>query len=72
MKAVEFKSRIRDNQIQIPKNAQSELNLEELQDVRVIVLIDESENTENVIFHESAKEQFLKVYADSDSIYDRE
>ncbi|MCC5927627.1 MAG: hypothetical protein JJU28_00125 [Cyclobacteriaceae bacterium] len=72
MKAIEFKSRIRDNQIEIPKNAQSELKIEELQDVRVILLIDETESTDHVKFRETAKEQFLKGYADSDSIYDIE
>jgi hypothetical protein len=69
MKAIEFKSKIKNNQIQIPKNAQSELTNKD-KDVRVIVLIDDTEIYDNIVFQESARDQFLKGYADSDSVYD--
>jgi hypothetical protein len=70
MKAIEFKSKIKNNQIQIPKKAQSELKTNKDKDVRVIVLIDDTEINDNIVFQESAKDQFLKGYADSDSVYD--
>ncbi len=70
MKAIEFKSKIKNNQIQIPKKAQSELTINKDKDVRVIVLIDDTEIYDSIVFQESARDQFLKGYADSDSIYD--
>ena len=70
MKAIEFKSKIKNNQIQIPKKAQSELKTNKDKDVRVIVLIDDTEINDNIVFQESARDQFLKGYADSDSVYD--
>jgi hypothetical protein len=70
MKAIEFKSKIKNNQIQIPKKAQSELKTNKDKDVRVIVLIDDTEINDNIVFQESASDQFLKGYADSDSVYD--
>jgi hypothetical protein len=68
MKALEFKSKIKNNQIHIPLRIQSELKTN--QDIRVIVFIDDSEIYDNMIFQQSTKDQFLKGYADSDSIYD--
>jgi hypothetical protein len=70
MKAIEFKSKIKNNQIQIPKKAQSELKTNKDKDVRVIVLIDDTEINDNIVFQESARDQFLEGYADSDSVYD--
>ena len=70
MKALEFKSKIKDNQILIPANMQSELNSNQDKDVRVIVLLDDSDLYDDLIFQHSAQSQFLKGYADSDSIYD--
>jgi hypothetical protein len=70
MKAIEFKSKIKNNQIQIPKKVQSELKANKDKDVRVILLIDDTEIYDNIVFQESARDQFLKGYADSDSVYD--
>lgn len=70
MRALEFKSKIKDNQIPIPAGIQSELKTNQDKDVRVIVLIDDSELYDNLIFQQSTQSQFLKGYADSDSIYD--
>lgn len=71
MRAIEFKTKIKNNQIQIPTKAQSELKYNQDKDVRVIVLIDDSEIYDNILFQESAGNHFLKGYADSDSIYDK-
>jgi hypothetical protein len=70
MRAIEFKSKIKNNQIQIPLKIQFELKTNQDKDIRVIVFIDDSEIYDNFIFQESASRQFLKGYADSDSIYD--
>jgi len=70
MKALEFKSKIKNNQIQIPSGIQSELNINQDNEIRVIVLIDDLEIYDDLIFQQSTKSQFLKGYSDSDSIYD--
>lgn len=70
MRAIEFKSKIRNNQISIPVKLQSELKSKLDKDVRVIVLIDDSETADDLMFPRATQSQFLKGYADSDSIYD--
>ena len=70
MRALEFKSKIKNNQILIPSKIQSELISKQDKEVRVIVLIDDLEIYDDVIFQESTQSQFLKGYADSDSVYD--
>lgn len=70
MKAIEFKSKIKNNQIQIPKRAQPEFKTNKGKDVRVIVLIDEPEIYDSILYKKSAKDKFLEGYADSDSVYD--
>jgi hypothetical protein len=70
MKALEFKSKIRNNQIHIPTRIQSELKISKNKDIRVIVLIEDSEIYNDLIFQQSAKTEFLKGYSKSDSIYD--
>lgn len=72
MRAVEFKSKIKDNQIYIPVETQSELNMSQDNDIRVIVLLDDSEVYDDMIFQQSTKGHFLKGYASSDSIYDND
>lgn len=69
MKAIEFKTKIVDNQIQIPNKIQPELKTKN--DVRVIVLVEDSDIYDGFVFRETASKQFLQGYADSDSIYDR-
>jgi len=69
MRVIEFKSKIKNNQISIPVKLQSELKSKRDKNVRVIVLIDNSETAEDLIFKREAQNQFLKGYADSDSIY---
>ncbi len=70
MRALEFKSKIKNNQILIPLKIQSELKNKQDRDVRVIVLLDDMEMYDDAVFQESAQSQFLNGYADSDSVYD--
>jgi len=70
MRALEFKSKIKDKQILIPTKLQSELRTNGEKDVRVIVLVDDSDIYDDLIFQQTTQSQFLKGYADSDSIYD--
>lgn len=71
MKAVEFETEVKNNQIQIPDQAQSELKYSQNKVVRVIVLIEESDDVyDDGAFRQVTKEQFLKGYAASDSVYD--
>jgi DNA polymerase III psi subunit len=70
MRALEFKSKIKNNQIQIPTGIQSELKTNIDKDIRVIVLIDDTDTDDDMIFQQSTKSQFLKGYSESDSIYD--
>jgi hypothetical protein len=68
MKALEFKSKIKNNQILIPVRVQSELKTN--MDIRVIVLFDDSENSDDLLFQDEITNQFLQGYAESDAIYD--
>ena len=70
MKALEFKSKIKNNQIQIPSGIQSELIINQDKEIRVIVLLDDSEIYDDLIFQQSTQNQFLKGYTEADSIYD--
>ncbi len=70
MRALEFKSKIKNNQILIPAKIQSELKTDDNKNVRVIVLVDDSDVYDDLIFQQTTQSQFLKGYADSDSIYD--
>jgi hypothetical protein len=70
MKAVEFKSKIKNNQISIPLKIQSELKSNKDQNVRVIVLVEDVDMKDDVIFQKSAQNHFLNGYAESDSVYD--
>ena len=70
MKAIEFKSKIKGDQIYIPKKIQAELTSIQDKDVRVIVLIDDSELYDSILFKDATRDQFLKGYSESDSVYD--
>ena len=71
MRALEFKTRIKNNQIQIPAGVQSELRTNNDKDIRVIVLLDDPDVYDDADFRETTSAQFLKGYADSDSVYDK-
>lgn len=68
MKAIEFKTRMKDKFIKVPENLN--LLLPEERDVRVILLFEEKEKLEDVDFRNLANEQFLAGYSESDSVYD--
>jgi hypothetical protein len=70
MRAVEFKSKIRENKIAIPRRVQSELLAESNKNVRVVVFVEDSDVYDAKIYRQMTKNQFLKGYADSDSVYD--
>ncbi len=74
MEALEFVTKIKNNQIVIPDKAQSTLEINKDKEIRVIVLIEDG-STENFhqddsVIQQTVQEQFLKGYADSDSVYD--
>jgi len=68
MKAIEFKSRMKNKSIKVPEKLVSVFNKDK--DIRVIVLFEENDNQEESDFKSLVQEQFLAGYSDSDSIYD--
>ena len=71
MKALEFKSKIKNNRILIPARIQSKLRSGEDKSVRVIVFLDDPDDVNDEIdFRKVASSEFLKGYSESDSIYD--
>ena len=70
MKAVEFKSKLKNKTIEVPESLSTELSGEK--EIRVIVLYEEEENQDGKNFQNLAREQFLAGYSESDSIYDDE
>ena len=70
MKAVEFETELTNNTITIPENFQLELSLTKDKHVRVIVLIDDFEKSEEAEFKNMLNNQFLKGYDEMDSVYD--
>ncbi|MBF9252638.1 hypothetical protein I2I11_04985 [Pontibacter sp. 172403-2] len=70
MRAIEFQTRLKDNQILIPDKIQSQLKGASDKDIRVMILIDDTDTDEEQMFSNMNREQFLKGYAASDSIYD--
>ena len=71
MRAIEFNTEINNNKILIPKNIQSEIKFHVNKDVRVIVLFDDSEQSDDFIFRQTALNRFLNGYSESDSIYEK-
>jgi len=69
MKAIEFKSRLKNKSIRVPDNLRDKLSDDKK--VRVIVLYEE-ENEDEKDFQYLAQEQFLEGYSNSDSVYDDE
>ena len=68
MKGIAFKTKIHNKQICIPEDIQNQLEESSDKNVRVIVLIEETEDDDD--FSEIAAKEFLNGYASSDSIYD--
>ena len=70
MRAVEFKSRIRENKILIPRKMRYEMLAGIDKRIRVAVFLDDADVYEEKAYRQMTKTQFLKGYAESDSIYD--
>ena len=70
MRAIEFKTKIRENKILIPRRIQPELIAGQDKNIRVVVFVDDSDVYDEKIYRQATKSQFLEGYADSDSIYD--
>ncbi|MDR2147780.1 MAG: hypothetical protein LBE91_15100 [Tannerella sp.] len=70
MRAIEFKSKIKDNKILIPRSVRQELAAEQDKNVRIVVFVKDSDVYDEKAYRQMTKSQFLKGYADSDSIYD--
>jgi len=70
MKAVEFETELLDDTITIPESFRLALSLSKDKHVRVIVLIDEFEKSEEAEFKNMASTQFLNGYDETDSVYD--
>ena len=68
MKAVEFKTRMKNRLIRVPESISSKLS--EDKEVRVILLLEELENQDENDFKSLAQQEFLTGYSDSDSAYD--
>ena len=70
MKAVEFKTKIKNNRIEIPKKLHKQVISSKNRDVRVIVLMEDINQKAKDNFSSFASEQFLRGYAKTDSVYD--
>lgn len=70
MRALEFKSKIKNNQIMIPSRIQSQLKTKSDKEVRIIVLVDDSDVYDDLVMQQTIQSQFLDGYSESDSIYD--
>jgi len=70
MRAIEFKSKIQENRILIPRRMQPTLITERNKSVRVVVFVEDTEVYDEKIYRQMTKKQFLNGYADTDSIYD--
>lgn len=70
MKAVEFKTKLKNNRIEIPKKLHKQIISSKNSDVRVIVLMDDINQKIKDDFSTLTHDQFLKGYAKSDSVYD--
>lgn len=70
MRAIEFRSKIRENRILIPRRMRSELLDRSDKTVKVVVFMEDAEIYDERAYRQMTKNQFLKGYADSDSIYD--
>lgn len=70
MEALEFRSKIENDTIQIPDHVKSNLINDQNKNVRVIVLLEDSDDVEEKGFKNMASEAFFEGYSHSDSVYD--
>lgn len=72
MRALEFQSEVKNNQILIPSWMQKELKSTKTKNVRVIVLMDDSDVNDSLLYKQTATDRFLQGYSESDAIYDNQ
>ena len=70
MRAIEFKSKIRENKISLPRRIQSEMLMEYNKSVRVVIFLEDTDVYDDKAYRQMTKSQFLKGYTKSDAIYD--
>jgi hypothetical protein len=70
MKVVEFKSKIKNNKIDIPAAIQAKLDYQQGKAIRVIVIMEDNEAENEINFKDKALTDFFKGYSSSDAIYD--
>ena len=70
MRAIEFKTCIKENSILIPRKIQPQFYGNAHNRVRVVVFMEDSEIYDEKAYRQLARNQFLKGYAETDSIYD--
>jgi hypothetical protein len=70
MRAIEFNSKISGNTILIPRKMRTELFNRPDKRVRVVVFLEDSDVYDERSYRQMAKNQFLKGYAETDSVYD--
>ena len=70
MRAIEFKSKIRENRILIPRRMQPEFVSRPDKNIRVVVFVEDTDVYDEKAYRQMTKSQFLKGYSASDAIYD--
>jgi len=70
MRAIEFKSKIKDNRILLPRRVRQELITEQDKNVRIVIFVKDNDMYDEKAYRQITKSQFLKGYADSDAVYD--
>ena len=70
MRAIEFKSKIRENKISLPRRMQSEILTEYNESIQGGVSFEDTNVYDDKTFRQLTINQFLKGYAQSDDIYD--
>lgn len=70
MRVIEFQTKLINNQIQIPATLQAQLKDAGGKEIRVMILIDDADFSDEQTFSKTTREQFLNGYAASDSVYD--
>ena len=69
MRAVEFRTKIRDDKILLPRKIRKELINGNDKNVKVVIFFKDSEVYDDYTYRQITKNQFLKGYANTDSIY---
>ena len=71
MKPIEFNAIVKNSTIEIPLTIKRKLKNSSKRRARVIILIEEEDINEEKKFKAFAAKEFLKGYAESDSVYDK-